>query len=68
MDDNAAVRRATQDLQAAGVAVPIIYCTAESDTDERLRRRLLQAGALAVLYEPFDPSDSCGWWRMLCRG
>ena len=42
-------------LQAAGVAVPIIYCTAESDLDGRLRRQLLQAGAMAVLYKPFDP-------------
>ena len=42
-------------LQAAGVAIPIIYCTAESDPDGRLRRRLLQAGAMAVLYKPFDP-------------
>ncbi|MDB6013843.1 MAG: response regulator receiver protein [Gammaproteobacteria bacterium] len=42
-------------LQAAGVTVPIIYCTAESDPDGRLRRRLLQAEAMAVLYKPFDP-------------
>jgi FixJ family two-component response regulator len=44
-------------LQAAGVAVPIIYCTAEKDTDGRLRRRLLQVGAMAVLYKPFDPEQ-----------
>ena len=42
-------------LQAAGVAIPIIYCTAESDPDGCLRRPLLQAGAMAVLYKPFDP-------------
>jgi hypothetical protein len=42
-------------LQAAGVAVPIIYCMPEKDADGRLRRRLLQVWAMAVLYKPFDP-------------
>jgi CheY-like chemotaxis protein len=41
----------------AGGAVPINYCTAEKDADGRLRRRLLQAGAMAVLYEPVDPEQ-----------
>jgi FixJ family two-component response regulator len=41
----------------AGGAVPIIYCTAEKDADGRLRRRLLQAGAVAVLYKSFEPEQ-----------
>jgi FixJ family two-component response regulator len=44
-------------LQARGSAVPVIYCTAEQDVDGRVRRQLLQAGALAVLYKPFAPEQ-----------
>lgn len=44
-------------LQARGVSVPVIYCTAEPDAGGRLRRQLLQAGAVAVLYKPFVPEE-----------
>ena len=44
-------------LQARGVCAPMIYCTGEADDDGRLRRRLLQGGALAVIYKPFPPEE-----------
>ena len=43
-----------QALLASGLKIPAICSTAEADPDERLRRDLLQAGALAVLGKPFD--------------
>ena len=44
-------------LQVRGVSAPVIYCTGEADPDGRLRRRLLQAGARAVLSKPFPPEE-----------
>ena len=44
-------------LQARGVGAPVIFCTGEPDDDGRLRRRLLRAGARAVLYKPFPPEE-----------
>ena len=44
-------------LQTQGICAPVIYCTGEADADGRLRRRLLQAGARAVLYKPFPPEE-----------
>ena len=43
-----------QALLASGLKIPAICSTAEADPDERLRRDLLQAGAVAVLGKPFD--------------
>ena len=43
-----------QALLASGVRIPAICSTAEADLGERLRRDLLQAGAVAVLGKPFD--------------
>ena len=44
-----------QALQGSGLQIPAICSTAEADPDEqRLRRDLLQAGAVAVLGKPFD--------------
>ena len=44
-------------LQDRGVGAPVIYCTGEADDDGRLRRRLLQAGARAVLCKPYPPDE-----------
>jgi FixJ family two-component response regulator len=43
-----------QALLASGLKIPAICSTAEADPDARLRRELLQAGAVAVLGKPFD--------------
>jgi len=44
-------------LQVQGVSAPVIYCTGEADDDGRLQRRLLQAGARAVLSKPYPPEE-----------
>ena len=41
-------------LLSDGRHIPTIFITAENDTEGRLRRQLLQAGALEVLGKPFD--------------
>jgi two-component system response regulator FixJ len=49
-----------QVLLAGGLKIPAICSTAEADLDERLRRDLLQAGAVAVLRKPFDTGELLG--------
>jgi two-component system response regulator FixJ len=46
-----------RELRAKGLTIPAIFATAEGDTSGELQSRLLQAGALAVLYKPFDPEQ-----------
>jgi FixJ family two-component response regulator len=40
-------------LQARGLAIPVIFVTAEDDA----RKQLSQAGALGVLHKPFDSEE-----------
>jgi FixJ family two-component response regulator len=47
-------------LRGRGLHIPAICVTAEADPDGRLRRDLLQAGALAVLGKPFDSGQLLG--------
>ena len=42
------------DLNAAGRAIPIVFIT--SHRDDALRVRVMDAGAVACLYKPFDES------------
>ena len=43
-----------QELAGRGDTIPIVFITAQPD--EALRRRLLEAGAVAVLFKPFTES------------
>ena len=43
-----------QELAGRGGRIPIVFITAQPD--EALRRRLLEAGAVAVLFKPFTES------------
>ena len=44
-------------LQAGSPGIPAIFVTGEDDADGRLRARLEQAGALAVLSKPCDSDE-----------
>lgn len=46
-----------RELRAKGLTIPVIFATAEGDASGQLQSQLLQAGALAVLYKPFDPEQ-----------
>jgi CheY-like chemotaxis protein len=43
-----------QELRLRGLEIPIIFITAQ--TDETLRQRLLEQGAVACLFKPFNES------------
>jgi FixJ family two-component response regulator len=46
-----------RELRTKGFNVPAIFATAEADTSGRLRVKLFQAGAMAVLHKPFNPEE-----------
>jgi FixJ family two-component response regulator len=57
-----------QVLQGSGRHIPAIFSTSEADFDAGLRRRMLQAGAFAVLGKPFDPDQFLGLVELALRG
>jgi FixJ family two-component response regulator len=46
-----------QELMARGQEIPIIFVTAQSD--ETVRTRLLEQGAVDCLFKPFGDTDLC---------
>ena len=44
-------------LRAKGCGTPAIFVAADADSDGRLRARMKQAGAVAVLGKPCDPEE-----------
>ena len=46
-----------QRLAADGIHVPIVFITAQEDSDGRMRARALRSGALAFLRKPFSDED-----------
>jgi len=46
-----------QHLAANGIHVPIVFITAQEDSDGEMRARALRSGALAFLRKPFSDED-----------
>ena len=46
-----------QHLAADGIHVPIVFITAQEDSDGRMRAQALRSGALAFLRKPFNDED-----------
>jgi FixJ family two-component response regulator len=46
-----------QRLAADGIHVPIVFITAQEDSDGQMRARALRSGALAFLRKPFSDED-----------
>ena len=44
-------------LRTNGWSIPIVCFTAQPDPDRKLAQQVLEAGAHAVLYKPFDPEE-----------
>jgi len=44
-------------LAADGIHVPVVFITAQEDSDGRMRARALRSGALAFLRKPFSDED-----------
>ena len=46
-----------QHLAADGIHVPIVFITAQEDSDGQMRAQALRSGALAFLRKPFNDED-----------
>jgi two-component system nitrogen regulation response regulator GlnG len=46
-----------QHLRASGWSTPIVCITAQPDPDGKLAKQILEAGAQAILYKPFDSEE-----------
>jgi len=46
-----------QRLAADGIHVPIVFITAQEDSDGQMRAQALRSGALAFLRKPFNDED-----------
>jgi FixJ family two-component response regulator len=44
-------------LRANGWSIPIVCVTAQPDSDGKLAKQVLEAGAQTVLYKPFDSDE-----------
>jgi FixJ family two-component response regulator len=45
------------DRQSYGMPVPIVFITAQADSDGKLQERALRAGAIAFLHKPFGANE-----------
>jgi FixJ family two-component response regulator len=61
-------------LRAEGLGIPTIFVTADADADGRLRARMEEAGAVAMLRKPCDAEEltrlvqTAVGAQLLCRG
>lgn len=44
-------------LRATGWSTPIVCITAQPDPDGKLAQQIIEAGALTILYKPFDSEE-----------